>query len=232
MYCNKCGKEIADGVSFCTNCGGKVDASNNAVIHKEFVMACSKCGKVAEGGMKYCTNCGGEIMRTERAVERKLVTSTVSGVATTLNGAAKNFVGLISLALMVILAVVYFVAAIKSFEGNRDAFEWTSDECKTLGLLFHWGICAVFAIDVIHCVLRVTSSGIKGKHLVGTSISLMITTFTIWICSMIWNEVEFEDLSIVLYRIFGTYGQLTSTSFVILIIALICGVLCFKAEQE
>ena len=37
---------------------------------------------------------------------------------------------------------------------------------------------------------------------------------------------------LVLYRIFGTYGQITAISFVLLIICFICGILCVKAEQD
>lgn len=233
MYCNKCGKEIADNVDFCTYCGAKIETVGQPTVQKKVVMKCSKCGKVVESGMKFCTHCGGEVVASEQTVEvENNVRSTASAAASTLNNAGKNFVASISMILIAVLGLIYLVTAIKTFGGNCDAFDWISDGYKTLGIVLHWGICAVFVVDCAQCLFKVLKLGNKGKHIIQTSISLLITTFLLWIGSLIWNDFEFEDISIVLYRIFGTYGQITAISFVLLIICLICGVLCVKAEQD
>lgn len=231
MYCNKCGKEITGNVSFCTHCGEKI----NIVQHetkKDYVSVCTKCGQTVEGNMKYCTHCGGEIEKREANTVAEKNHVSASSVTPVLNNAAKNFVGLIGVALMGILALVYLVTAIKGFEGNLDAFDWTSDTFKTLGIVFHWGICAISVAECVNCVVRVMTSGVKGKHLIQTSISMLVTTILIWIGTMIWNDFGSDDLSIIMYRVVGTYEQLISTSFVLLVIALICGVMCSKAEAE
>lgn len=233
MYCNKCGKEIADNSGFCTSCGAKIESVSQPTVQKKAVMKCSKCGKVVENKMKFCTYCGGEVVPTEQTIKiENNLRSTASPVTSTLNNTGKNLVASISMILFVVLGVIYLVTAIRAFGGNCDAFDWISDGYKTLGIVLHWGICAVFVVDCAQYLLKVLKLGNKGKHIIQTSISLLITTFLLWIGSLIWNDFEFEDISIVLYRIFGTYGQITAISFVLLIISLICGVLCAKAEQD
>ena len=233
MYCNKCGKEIADNSGFCTNCGAKIESVRQPTVQKKTVMKCSKCGKVVENKMKFCTYCGGEVVPTEQTIKiENNLRSTASPVTSMLNNAGKNLVASISMILFVVLGVIYLVTAVRALGGNCDAFDWISDGYKTLGIVLHWGICAVFVVDCAQCLLKALKSGNKGKHIIQTSISLLITTFLLWIGSLIWNDFEFEDISIVLYRIFGTYGQITAISFVLLIICLICGVLCAKAEQD
>lgn len=233
MYCNKCGKEIADGVSFCTSCGEKVVASSNTVVHKEIVMVCSKCGKMAENSMKFCTHCGGPIVQIERYSESNGNSTTKPDMPTiSLSGVTNRFFGLISVVLISILALIYIVTAVQGFEGNMDAFDWLSDGYKTLGIVLHWGVCAIFVLDCLQCIFNVLKAGIKGKHIISSSITLLITTFMLWIGKIIWNDFEFEDVSILLYRLFGTYGKITAVSFVLLIIALIFGILCSKTEQD
>lgn len=232
MYCSKCGKEIADNVGYCGHCGAKIEAASQRV-QKKTVMKCSKCGKVVKNGVKFCTHCGGEIVPSEQTVEiENNVRSTTSVAASTLNNAGKNLVASVSMILIAVLGLIYLVTAMTMFGGNCDAFDFTGDSYKMLGIVLHWGICAVFVVNCAQCLFKVLTSGSKGKHILQSSISLLITTSMLWIGSLIWNDFEFEDMSIVLYRIFGTYGQITSISFVLLIICLICGVLCEKAEQD
>lgn len=231
MYCNKCGKEIADGGSFCTNCGSKMDAKQPKTARTMQESVCSKCGQKVENDMKFCTHCGGEIIKRDIKQATVSRNTSISQNSTILNDSAKTFVGFIGAALMGILALIYLVVAIKGFEGNNEAFEWVEDGYRILGIALHWGICAISMAECLNCFGRVLKSKMKGKYLIGTSISMLMTTVLIWIGSLIWNDFDFEDLSIVLYRIFGTYGQIVSKSFLLMIIALLCGILCAKAEQ-
>lgn len=195
-------------------------------------MYCNKCGKEIADGVSFCTHCGGEIIKKDIKQATVGSNTSIGQNSTTLNDSAKSFIGFIGAALMGILALIYLVAAIKGFGGNKDAFEWVEDGYRILGIALHWGICAISAAECLNCLGRVLKSKTKGKYLIGTSISMLMTTALIWIGSLIWNDFNSKDLSIVLYRIFGTYGQIVSKSFLIAIIALICGVLCAKSEQE
>lgn len=226
MYCNNCGKEVADNMKFCTYCGEKIEWAEQPTVQKEVGVKCSKCGNSVESGVRFCTYCGEEIIPNSVGAENNIP------VMTTINNAGMTFITSISAILLIVLGIIYLVTAIGSYEGNSDAFDWLSDGYKTLGIFMHWGICAAFVIDCIQGAVQIIKSKSKGKRIVQTSISLLITTFLIWIGSLIWNEFEFEDISIVLYRIFGTYGQITAISFILLIITFVCGILCAKTEQK
>ena len=49
MNCSKCGKPLAPGTKFCTNCGTKVEFAGSH---------CPKCGSETEAGAKFCVKCG------------------------------------------------------------------------------------------------------------------------------------------------------------------------------
>lgn len=50
--CPKCGGEVRDGASFCTNCGTKLEAPSPAQTF------CVKCGRPLNPGAKFCVGCG------------------------------------------------------------------------------------------------------------------------------------------------------------------------------
>nr|WP_321405404.1 zinc ribbon domain-containing protein [uncultured Carboxylicivirga sp.] len=43
MYCQKCGREINDGVAFCTHCGTKVNEPASVKTTNEKLLKCPKC---------------------------------------------------------------------------------------------------------------------------------------------------------------------------------------------
>ena len=63
-FCTVCGKDIPDGVAFCTECGAKAPADNNTEkkeVKQEAAPAtrtCKKCGAELKEGVAFCTECG------------------------------------------------------------------------------------------------------------------------------------------------------------------------------
>ena len=63
-FCTACGKDIPDGVAFCTECGAKAPADNNTKkkeVKQEAAPAtrtCKKCGAELKEGVAFCTECG------------------------------------------------------------------------------------------------------------------------------------------------------------------------------
>ena len=63
-FCTACGKDIPDGVAFCTECGTKAPADNNTEkkeVKQEAAPAtrtCKKCGAELKEGVAFCTECG------------------------------------------------------------------------------------------------------------------------------------------------------------------------------
>lgn len=223
MYCNKCGNEIAENMKFCTRCGTRL---------QEPASICSKCGQTISGTMKFCTRCGEKIIRREEPympAERYVPTEYNSPASKDIPRAIIAFVGA---GLMGILAIIYIIVASKYFDGNKDVFELLEDSYKTFGIVLHWGICAAVVSECFTCIIRVLSSENKGKYLIRTSVSMLMTAIIIWIGSMVWNDFELEEVSIVLYRIFATYEHVILGSFVLTIITLVFGILCANLEKN
>ena len=63
-FCTACGKDIPNGVAFCTECGAKAPADNNTEkkeVKQEAAPAtrtCKKCGAELKEGVAFCTECG------------------------------------------------------------------------------------------------------------------------------------------------------------------------------
>ena len=81
MYCNQCGKEIANETEFCTYCGasvGKVCTECGSPIFegshfcvkcgKGINASCLKCGKELESGVRFCPVCGTDSMKKVRKI--------------------------------------------------------------------------------------------------------------------------------------------------------------------
>ena len=71
MICKNCGAILEDGENFCSNCGLRVNESNE----KKF---CSQCGKELDAGVQFCAWCGTKL------------NGDVSGVDTKQNTSCKN----------------------------------------------------------------------------------------------------------------------------------------------
>ena len=224
MYCNKCGKKNADNINFCVHCGAKMDVENQSVMQKKVIMKCIECGKTFENGTKFCTNCGGDTIPVEQP--KKINDNIQLQVSSAIHGLGSNGIKIIELIptiLFGILGLIYLITAIKEFEGNYYVFNLVDDNYKILGIMLHWIICAVVVGGCIYSIFKAFTSINKSNDIEKTSIKLLVVTVILWIGKIVWNEFEFSSISIVLYRIFNTYGNLTSISFLLLIICFVFG---------
>ncbi len=55
--CSACGKKGKRGMTFCPDCGGKIEEQFRPVVQ----YICSACGKKAKKGMRFCPHCGGKV---------------------------------------------------------------------------------------------------------------------------------------------------------------------------
>lgn len=76
MLCEKCGEKLDKGMTFCPECGAKVESEEKSAT-KVF---CMECGTAHTEQEKYCTNCGTPMAGTENlkpeAAKKKGVTFT------------------------------------------------------------------------------------------------------------------------------------------------------------
>ena len=57
--CPSCGAELANGMTFCSSCGSKVEAMAAAKSSSSNV--CPSCGSAVKPGLSFCTNCGQKV---------------------------------------------------------------------------------------------------------------------------------------------------------------------------
>ena len=69
-YCPKCGKEVEEGVKFCSSCGIPIESIKEVEIEKRF---CPKCGTELREEENFCSSCGTRVgeLGIEKAVEEK-----------------------------------------------------------------------------------------------------------------------------------------------------------------
>lgn len=64
MFCRNCGKQISDGVKFCSNCGMAQEISQPEIQDTQTVeqetraKLCKNCGVELNDGVKFCSECG------------------------------------------------------------------------------------------------------------------------------------------------------------------------------
>ena len=61
MFCNKCGKEIAESSVYCNYCGNNIDTSNTENDDDETYKVCPSCGKLIKWEAVICPKCGVQI---------------------------------------------------------------------------------------------------------------------------------------------------------------------------
>lgn len=73
MYCNNCGHKNDDGMSFCVECGSKLETSSAKTVR------CAACGNVDEAGNAYCERCGTRLEQKKQG-GRKIGIALISAV--------------------------------------------------------------------------------------------------------------------------------------------------------
>lgn len=75
--CPNCGKEIAYGMAFCTNCGTPAPTAEEAHSEEDGIV-CSNCGKILPEGTAFCVECGTKVF-----TEPENTMEDISSVSTT-----------------------------------------------------------------------------------------------------------------------------------------------------
>lgn len=79
--CPTCGARISKGMVFCTNCGSKLPAVEEAPREEKKAARCTACGAALEEGSLFCTKCGTKVSGAAEAprVEKKITCCTACG---------------------------------------------------------------------------------------------------------------------------------------------------------
>lgn len=66
VFCNKCGKKLADDARFCSGCGAIVSPTEDQrkIVYEGEIHKCPNCGEVLNSFAAYCPTCGYELRDT------------------------------------------------------------------------------------------------------------------------------------------------------------------------
>ena len=151
--------------------------------------------------------------------------------ALTIGTDIEKIIGIICMILLCIAAFRYLRVGIRLYEDNDYAFGFVSESVRSCAYIFYWGVVVVyagFALEYIGWLLR-------GKRsfdaLLMTGIPMFIWTMIMYIGQHVYEEIEFEDFPIIMYRVFGTYRELTGFSFFVSIVLIVAGFGVVKMMQ-
>ena len=188
-------------------------------------MYCDKCGKEVTGNVKFCTNCGAKLEEMPTKHPTNGYRGDMSKTSTS------KIIGFIPIILMAILGIMFMSTGISHFQGNVDAFDWTSNSAKAVGIILHWGIMCVFLGTCVECIFNFLGRGMKGEILITNGITIFVFALLLQIGHWIFNDWNSEDMSIIMYRVLGTYTNLIGVSIFFAIILFVIGILLMKISD-
>lgn len=111
MFCNKCGKSIADDSAFCSYCGNPIQSEKP--LDKQSVI-CPKCDAEFDGDQIFCDKCGSKLIlqkKCEKKAENLHKGSAVQTSTGKQNHSKYNLLAtvLFALGICVCIIVLFFV---------------------------------------------------------------------------------------------------------------------------
>lgn len=187
-------------------------------------MYCSKCGKEIADNVKFCPYCGSETMsvmsRNPDHVSIHQSEETTSG--------GMDIIVLLPVVLLSVLILVFLKATISGYSGNMDAFDWVNESPRLMGIFLHFDIPFTAIALGVKVILGFITKEKNGLIAIVYSMILFFYEIILKIFGGIFNDWSNNDMSIVLYRVFGTYRHSVNTALVITMIVFVVGVLFYK----
>lgn len=159
-------------------------------------MYCGKCGKKIDDHAGFCPFCGNATGSTSQ--------QNVSNIPVGISG-MQRIAGGVSISIWIILDFAFFIVCFLHLESNMDAFDWVSSTSKMLGILLYFAIAVSALPDCIKTIGKVAAGKHDQSSLIANGISTIICALFLQIGRWIFNDWSDNDMSIVFYRIFGTY---------------------------
>ncbi len=190
-------------------------------------MFCSKCGKQIADGSNFCPYCGGK-----QEIVSQSSNNSMDNTAWT-NSLDKNPTGIAAgfSAVDILLAVFYVILFIKwsasfipNFSNTLKAFEFLGDGYRIGGI-------SIYCVPYI-CMIALLAEGvreiIKHQYHIGIGVLTAGLGIIMKIGAFIFNEISFEPMKLIFYRIFLVYDN--STVIAIVLGAVITVLLLSKAN--
>lgn len=135
--------------------------------------------------------------------------------------------------MLAILAIKFINTGMDRWDGNLDAFYWVNDSDATLGKIMHWLIVIIVAGTCIECGFYVLAQKKPASLLIKNGFSVFSYGILLKFGNTVFDDWAFDDdMSIVLYRIFGTYEEHVKITIYIGLILVGIGFFLLKVVQK
>ena len=240
MECKKCGSPVADGVSFCGNCGARVDGK----------VVCTACGKLNDEAHGFCVYCGAETQPRVRKSGFKKAADIVAN-AVMLLGAVLSliFVFFIGLKMQMngqeeeTMSIFYYFGEyaqeLKSLHVDQmNTTSWFMDSINVqlnaagvIGIILAVAILATTVTFAVIAIVKYAAGWIGGKHVnvEGWSLAAIICFLIGAVTYFAFNSVTASgDFSSILGGVgeegWAIFNEETSTAIVLCAICVVTSV--------
>lgn len=135
----------------------------------------------------------------------------------------EKVVGYIGAMIVCILAFRYLRVGMSQYEGNEYAFAFVRESVRPLGYMMHWGVVIVYAGFAGDYIWQMIRKKRMAGIMVMTGIPMFVCTLVMYIGQHVYEEIEFKDIPIIMYRVFGAYAEMTGFAFFVSIALIVAG---------
>ncbi len=186
-------------------------------------MYCGKCGREIPDDAGFCPHCGNATGNLA-GDKSKEISLNISGM--------QQIAGGISVIIWIILDFAFFITCLSHYSSNMDAFDWVSDTAKMLGVIFYFLIAAAALPDCIKAIKNFLEKKQDGTALIANGVSTLLYALSLQIGRWLFNDWSDSDISIVLYRIFGTYKEMIVPLVLAAVVFFVLAVVVMKNKSE
>lgn len=144
----------------------------------------------------------------------------------------EKVVGYIGAVIVCILAFRYLRVGMSQYEGNEYAFAFVRESVRPLGYMMHWGVVIVYAGFAGDYIWQMIRKKRMAGIMVMTGIPMFVCTLVMYIGQHVYEEIEFKDIPIIMYRVFGAYAEMTGFAFFVSIALIVAGFGVAKVMQR
>lgn len=186
-------------------------------------MYCGKCGREIPDDAGFCPCCGN--------ATGNIAGDKSKGTSLNLSG-MQQIAGGISVIIWIILDFSFFFICLSHYNSNMEAFDWVSDTAKMLGVIFYFLIAAAVLPDCIKAIKKFLEKKQDGIALIANGVSTLLYALLLQIGRWLFNDWSDSDISIVLYRIFGTYKEMIVPLILAAVVFFVLAVVVAQNKSE
>ena len=194
-------------------------------------MYCTNCKAKMKDENCFCGNCGTQkiFITNKKKSSLNQQSRYMKEIDSTSEGNRANPVfSVIPFILVSTLMYRFLEFSFYYIDSNKRAFAWLGEIEETTGYILHWIIPLMLSSICIDYISKCILTKMNVNKNVCTKLSISMFTFgsVLWSANIVYDDWSYnDDMSIVLYRISGIYGQLANMTILFASIIFVCGIL-------